>query len=205
MQKEASRLLINGKPAACISEMSNKLRLAIHTCTHLLGIAPNILSILLHQSTQSVGFFNITNSRTLCLSWRCLPEVRGTGETSCGDNSRERTTEIRERKISRTWPGWRTAVTVKMLQEVVRKIQSKTACNVTKVLGAHTSISQLTRQTHRLTKIGWRSSLLLLLVSMRMLMMFPAGDVKINTKEILLPINPMRLITGIATPSSQKE
>ena len=42
MQKEASRLLINGKPAACISEMSNKLRLAIHTCTHLLGIPPNI-------------------------------------------------------------------------------------------------------------------------------------------------------------------
>ena len=41
--KDAPRWLVNAKPAAYISEMSNKLRLAIHTCTHFLGIPPNIL------------------------------------------------------------------------------------------------------------------------------------------------------------------
>ena len=36
------RWLVNVEPAACILEMSNKLRLAIHTCTRFLGSPPNI-------------------------------------------------------------------------------------------------------------------------------------------------------------------
>ena len=80
-----------GKCEACILVMSNKLRLAILTCTHLLGIP--ILIVMILYYIFSVDLF-LSQWVTSC--WEAVPQWQAGGtDTTISPGRRRRTTPVK--------------------------------------------------------------------------------------------------------------